>query len=588
MFQTRAKLDLSRLLTYLIVWVLYVVVAIVATWPLLTELTTSAIGDPANDIWNHLWGFWWVKDEILHHGRFPLYTNLLNHPRGGTLFFIDMSNALLSLPLQELVGLTASYNLVILFHLALNGFGAFCLAYQLTRDPYASFVTGVIYGFSPHLLAQVYNGISETINAGWLPLFLTFMFRTFQEARISNAILAGFFLFLCTFANWYYGLFGALFAVFYVIALLLNNWRRVINPSVFRRLVYLALTYLVFITPILALFSYTLSAEGAIVGRDPDFVWQTLIRHNMTDLVIFFHPGKFYSPDLKKLYGEDLIIVAYLGYSVLFLAALPFFLKRGRDVRFWGAITLIFLLFSLGPFLYVNGAYLEFDGRWVPLPFLAFFHAFPLFSRISHAFRFVVMAALAMGILAAFGLKGLYARSSRRWVSVAGTAMIVGVILAEYLLASPAVWPIPRSPTKVPHYYSVLAEEEGDFAVLDLPLGVPTLKRAIYSYGQTIHHKAIPYGLNDPFPKTIAKNYFVRYMVNLEFLHMNTLPPRLPVLDLTTSLELLKAQNYRYIMVHDDLFTNEGQSERVNRVLTWFLGAPERYPEDSLSVYLIQ
>jgi hypothetical protein len=584
--QTRFQLDKARLYAYLVAWCLYALVAVGVTYPLILEFTRSAIGDPANDVWNHLWGFWWIKDELVHHHRFPLETTLLNHPKGGTLFFIDMSNALFSLPYQLLFGLTAAYNITILFHLTLNAFGAFLLAFHLTRNPYASFVTGIIYGFSPHLLAQTYNGISETINAGWLPIFILFLFRTFQEARISNAILAGLFLFLTTFANWYYGLFGGLFAGLFLIAQLASSWRRVINPSMFRRLLYLALTYGVLIVPFLSLFAYTLSAENALVGRDPDFVYQTLIRHNMTDLLIFFHPGRFYSPDLKALYGEDLIIVAYLGYSTILLSLLPFFIGRGgRDVRFWGFLAAIFLVFSLGPFLYVDGEYVEIGGRWVPLPFLAFFRAFPLFSRISHAFRFVVMAMLAMGVLAAFGLKGLYARSSGRLPSILGTGAVCGVILAEFLYASPAVFPIPRSPTTVPHFFQELAEEDGSYAVLDLPLGVPTLKRAVYTFGQTVHHKAVPYGLNDPFPANLSGNYFIRYLVNLEFVGMNTLPPQLPTLDLMASIELMKAQRYRYILVHDDLFFNQAQSVRVHRVLRWFFGTPEQYPNDHLSVY---
>ena len=180
MRQARAHHSAHSLQIHVVAWLGYVLISLIVTWPLVLHLRTEAIGDPANDIWNHLWGFWWVKDELVNHHRLPVQTDLLNYPRGGTLFFIDMSNALFSIPLQSLFGLTASYNLTILFHLTLNGFGAFLLAFYLTRNPYAAFVSGVIYGYTPHILAQVYNGISETINAGWLPIFLMFMLRTFQ------------------------------------------------------------------------------------------------------------------------------------------------------------------------------------------------------------------------------------------------------------------------------------------------------------------------------------------------------------------------------------------------------------------------
>ncbi len=572
----------------LIAWAFYLVIALIATYPLIFHINEVAIGDPANDVWNHLWGFWWVKHEIVTHHRFPVSTELLNHPRGGALFFIDLLNALLSIPLQLVLPLTTSYNIIILLNLSFNGLGAYLLARYLTRNSYASLVTGVVFGFCPHLLAQVYNGISETINAGWLPLAILFVMRTFQESRRSNAILAGFFLFMTTFANWYYGLFALFFTGCYLIAQIWYSWRRIVNPNMFGRLLYMGLTYAVLITPLLMLFSYTLSAENAIVGRDPEFVYQTLIRHNMTDLLIFFHPGDFYSPDLKALYGEDLIIVGYLGYSVLLLALVPLVRRSGREARFWAFMALLFFVFSLGPFLHVNGSYVEIEGRWIPLPFLLFFKAFPLFSRISHAFRFVVMVMLALGVLAALGLKGVYARSSWRLPSVAGTLLVCGVVLAEFLFASPARFPIDSSPARLPAVYSRLQEEPGDFAILDLPLGVPTLKRAVYAYAQTVHQKRIPYGLNDPFPSNLASNYFVRYMVNLEFANIDRLPRELPVMDLTASLMLMKAQAYRYIIVHDDLFFNAAQANKVHSVLRWFLGVPERYPDDGLSIYHLE
>ena len=46
----------------------------------------------------------------------------------------------------------------------------------------------------------------------------------------------------------------------------------------------------------------------------------------------------------------------------------------------------------------------------IPLPFLTFFEAFPLFSRISHPFRFVVPALLGIGLLAGFGVQWLKQR----------------------------------------------------------------------------------------------------------------------------------------------------------------------------------
>lgn len=575
----------QRALSLLGVFTAYLGVSILITWPLARNINTVAAGHEGNDTWNHLWGFWWVKDELLRLGQFPTQTNLINHPKGGSLYFIDMAGALLSLPLQDTLGLIAAYNIVVLLQLALNGFGAFLLANHLVRSPWAASVAGLIYGSSAHLLAQTHNGISETINAGFLPIFILFFIRTMEERRLGNAIAAGLFLFLNTFFNWYYGLFGVLFALLYTAYSLFSKGLRILNRQLLGRLVLSGIVYVILITPFLALFRSTLSADDAIVGRDPRFVWQTLLHHNMTDARIFFTPGDFYSPDLHALFGEDLIIVAYLGYGALLLAALGAWAYRKRETPIWIALTALFFLFALGPYLYWDGHYVEISGRWVPLPFLLFFEAIPLFSRISHPFRFVVMVQLSLGLLAAFGLKALFTHYFPRQLAPLGAFVAGAVILGEVAFASPAILPLETSSGAIPSFYVELGEESENYAILDLPVGVPNLRRAVYTYYQTAHHKAVPYSLNDPFPSILKDNYFMRYMVNLEFSGVDRLPPLLPELDLLVSLETLKADGYRYIVIHEELYPRAKPRERVLDVLEAFVGVGVRYPKDGIVVY---
>src|SRR5688500_2831508 len=96
-------------------WVvlLYVVFALVVTWPLVLHLDDAVIGDMQSDVWKHLWGFWWVKQCLFEKGVLPLYTHLLNYPYGGSLFFIDPLGAVLSLPLQMVLPLGVAYNLIV-------------------------------------------------------------------------------------------------------------------------------------------------------------------------------------------------------------------------------------------------------------------------------------------------------------------------------------------------------------------------------------------------------------------------------------------------------------------------------------------
>ena len=72
------------------------------------------------------------------------------------------------------------------------------------------------------------------------------------------------------------------------------------------------------------------------------------------------------------------------------------------------------------------------------------FDALPLFSQISHPFRFVVGVSLAISLLAAHGLRHMTRHSTARtrWALVL-TLCVAGLL--EYRFGSPATLPIPTS-----------------------------------------------------------------------------------------------------------------------------------------------
>ena len=54
--------------------------------------------------------------------------------------------------------------------------------------------------------------------------------------------------------------------------------------------------------------------------RDPEFVERSLLNHNITDVQAFFQLSKVPIPDLRTLYGEELVIIIYLGWMAIVLA----------------------------------------------------------------------------------------------------------------------------------------------------------------------------------------------------------------------------------------------------------------------------
>lgn len=578
-----ATFKTQRGLDWLPAAVVSVVLAIGLTWPVALYPDTLLVGHPGNDTWNHVWGYWWVS-ESLANGEWPRHTSLLSYPTGGTLYFIDTIQVVLSYPVIRLWGPAVAFNLVLIFGLALSAFSAWLLARHLTSDGIAAYVALVIYGASPHLLGQAYNGISETVCAGWMPLTLYFLIRLMESPTWFRALALGIAAGLCMLTSWYYGLFAALGSA------ILLMWHGARQPYVvdWRGFAPRVLASLgvagAMIWPAFRAFQSSLGAEDALVTRDPEFVEASLLNHNITDVVALVRPGKTPSPDLFALYGEELLIVIYIGWVGLFFAGAALWWTRSKK-RWapWVWLGLLFAMFSLGPYLNVGGEYLEYGGKKVPLPFLAFYKAMPIFDRISHPFRFVVGLNLAVGLVASIGFRHLLRHRSQRFRTMCVSILAV-LVLCETRFGSPASIPIPTSDGRIPEAYTEMTQDPVEGAVLDIPLTVPNLERAIYVWYQSEHGRPVPWGLNDPMPKRLLENRLVTTLIRMEASRAWYLPPHLPQLDILVGTRSLARQGYRYVVVHTYLYPFF-KARKIEALLTGAIGEPEEWTEDGLLVY---
>jgi hypothetical protein len=556
-------------------------VAIFVVWPLPLEMTSSISGHPGNDTWNHIWGHWWVYESIIS-GEIPIYTDLLSYPKGGTLYFIDTIQAILMSPIQMILGLVFAYNLLIILQIALSGFAAFLLSYRICFDEKSSYIALFVFELSPHLLGQAYNGISETVCAGWLPLTLWALINLLHNPTKKSALWLGFLGGICVLSSWYYGLFAILVSFIYMIwsyirQKWLYNWLEIFKSISIS--IFIAGSFIIF--PFL-FFQQSLNAEDALVRRDPEFVEQSLINHNITDLLAFFNPTKQPSPDLLNLYGEELIIVIYIGWIAIFLSLYALFtLRNSRDLEPWILVLLIFFLFSLGPYLNIGGEYVLWGSKKIPLPFLVLYKIFPVFDRISHPFRFVTGVQLSIAILASCGTRQLLLQKHQnKNIVFSMIAFLCSCITLEYVYFSPAHLPVPRSESRISSIYDDM--EEG--AVLDLPMTLPNLERAVYVYHQTKHKNPVPWGLNDPMPMYLQQNPFTKILILLEGTRAYNRTPRYPELDIVIGLHRLYKDGFRSIVVHEDFYP-EFKRTQVIQLLDALVGTPIR--KDGKALYTI-
>ena len=134
----------SRLRLHLIVLALYTVLALVLTWPLLSNLATAVPGVPqwAFDESTFLWNTWYLKHALVDNLSSPLHTDLIWYPLGIdlVLYTYNFFHALLAQPLMLAVNLPFGSNFALLTSTVLSGYGVFLLVRWLlaTQSPVAT------------------------------------------------------------------------------------------------------------------------------------------------------------------------------------------------------------------------------------------------------------------------------------------------------------------------------------------------------------------------------------------------------------------------------------------------------------------
>lgn len=619
---------------WLLAALLYLFLVLVATWPVAQVFTERFLGDSYGDFWKHAWGHWWVRDSLIQ-GALPLFCRLVNAPAGGYLFVADPFNCLVVGLLLGVFPLVTAYNLLIVGNLWAGCMAAWALARHVVRNGPAALVAGAVYGLSAYVLAYpVTSGVTETLNTAWMPLCILFMHRSVEARRFRDLLATGLFFFLTTFSCWYYGQFLVVYAAFLLafraagvflapgpLRWRLRTWRqresfflevraRLIRAlldardPVFRTVAALALgTCLVF--PFALVFQLVVSDPANIVMPDKapsrsllrfqDFLgsnspWSVSARgvrgfHNHTNLAGFFLPGKGNATVTVTI--DRLTRVHYLGWVALGLAILAWRRRLGLDPRdrsaliYWLTVGLFFLALSLGPVV----TFSDFSSHGFFSPFYhAMYWLFPMFHKVAIPFRFLALSLLALGILAAFGLRGLL-RELGRWDALGLSVLVAGAVVLEVALLSPAPWPLPTSPASVPAFYEMVAADPEDHGLIDYPFERPEslLLPGEFFYYQTVHHRAIPYRTSGVLSPEVARNPFMEEVRNAQTGAARSVKARQR---LREGALKLRAMGFGYLVLHTGLLVGPSQ-EQIEEALIPILGEPARFA-DGLVVFRLE
>lgn len=464
----------------------YLALAVVLTWPLTTQLTTSIGGglDPLLQTWVLAWNGHALLTNPLHVWHAPIF-----FPYPDTLAYSDhhLLLALAALPILALGEPILAYNLLLLVSFALSGWAVMLLALALgaverpmAGDLLAAFGAGAIFAFGTYRMTHLVH--LQLLQTAWLPFALLFLHRYLRApdrggARWRDALLSGVFAGMQCITALYYAYFTALaLGLFSALWFAAAGWHslRARAPLPWRQFGGLALgggVALAITVPLTLPYLSVYQYLGIVRSPRELDNWSAPLQAYLA------------TPPDNWLYGAtDGLFAAsggefalFPGFLTLGLALAGVWLGARHAASSRRRDALFLVLLGLGGFVLSLGSGIRLergdDPLPIPLPYSVLYERLPGFGALRVPARWAMLVHLALALLAGSAALKLWRakrQTSRLWVR-AGLALTLIAAVLEHLALPVALATPPPAP---PVYAWLGAPEQRDIrALLELPVG---------------------------------------------------------------------------------------------------------------------
>ncbi len=629
---------------HVIVIIAYTVIALVMTFPLALNFASVIPGVPG-DSTSFLWALGWAKTALVDLHVNPFRTDFVYYPLGGAtqLMWAVSLIAFASIPLQFLIGLIPTYNLLYLAASVLTAYGMFLLAeyvisnstWQMTNDKFdphplppfqtflvvqfvmqnrrlaargstlAAFTAGLIFAFAPLRLGY---GLAffNLFNTQFIPFFVLFLLRATRERSWRDAILAGVFFGLNAYVDFQIAALLALFALVYAAYVFAEDWRAA--RAAMARWAVAALVAAALSAPMVAVLQQDFNAEGG------NYIRVFPLKYSLDrsyDLASYFVPNArsaLYADAPLKVIGVNASskpddgaplnpdAQAFVGYIALALAAYAV-ARRWRAARFWLFTAILFALLGLGPSLHVLG-----NDTGIPLPYVLV-HEIPILNNIRIPMRYGIMVSFALAMLAAIAIDQLQknyklqiANHISRPTSHAALVRYSVLRIALWLvpmaiLVEFAVLPYPMQPLTIPPVYNDIARAPGSFTVLEIPT-FNWRGAAATEWYQAIDGKRILRAYTNRIAPGLAEYFGTRGVpiVDRSLRALEGVDPPLAPADLAEDRrvrdQVLAFYDLRYAVLHR-LYLTPTQVSGIDNYLREILGARQIFNDGETMAYAL-
>ncbi len=404
----------------LIPGLVYLAVAVAATWEVWRARMALIGGGDQPDWTGTMWTYWWVA-RALQEGLNPFHGSWNFYPVGiSAVAQYNILDALLAAPLFILFGPITGYNAAAVLALASSALAMDRLARGAGASPWGALVAGLGLELSTYVSMELYEGRLSQVLLGPL-LIATLRLYQLSRGQLSprQAVGAGAWTALTFLGYWYYGLF----LVFGAVPLFLAEIRR-LDRARLRALGLAALTTTLLSGPFVlsllraydglpgvqrpmdtALFDY------GVYGRD-QFGLNMAINQSLWPG--FPLMGSTSPPDDHRI----ALALLVLGLGGLVLR------QPGRAP--WIGMAVLGWVLALGPYARDQAGQ---PHPW-KLPYLYLYDWTPLVSRLWWPERFAILCWIGLCVLAALHLdrlRELLARRARPLVPVLLALTVAGL-----------------------------------------------------------------------------------------------------------------------------------------------------------------
>jgi hypothetical protein len=457
-----------------------------------------------------------------------------------------------------------AYNFIFFLSCLLNAYTMFLLVRHLTGRTLSGVIAGLIFAFSATLMQQITH--LQLVAAWFIPLALLQLHRFFETTRLRHSILFALFFLLQALTCVYYGLFFLSLLPVVLAVMLLLNYKKVNLAFLLKLgapLLSAGLMLLAYSLPFLSLFqkfnfqrgleygadlqNYLAVPESNLIlgkflsslGSNEYYLFPGLVALLLASLyaVVKFTRFQDFPRWLKRagmlVCGIPALLAAItllsLGFKLkwgslsfsltnpgkqffalflmagLFLAvAFAFYLFKHKQPEGRRGTSFLYLFIFYWSLALSAGSGLSARGSHVfahVAPFAWFYDHIPGFKGVRVPSRYAVFVILAVAVLAGWGLDFLWRKLKPRALRVALAALLLLAVNAEYLCLPQRLMSFPVG-RDIPPTYLWLAEQKGDFAVIELPMAGDIGNEAGYMYFSLFHKKKIMNGYSGFIPPT--------------------------------------------------------------------------------------